>query len=155
AGRWFTLSQVFITRLREQRYPTRAELDKAAPRHPVAFRTGPDASLNSMALTMSGIDAKFQVPAGEPCRVERDPSGQPTGILRNCGRYIRSGSSGSSPSIANRLARLRELLADYNSVGFTSIVDANTDREGLELYRTLLGQKALTCRTFMAYGVDA
>ena len=154
-GRWLTLSQVFITRLREQRYPTRAELDKAAPRHPVAFRTGPDASLNSMALSMSGIDAKFEVPAGEPCRVERDGSGQPTGILRNCGRYIRSGSAGSSPSDADRLARLRELLADYNAVGITSIVDANTDRGGLELYRTLLEQKALTCRTFMAYGVDA
>src|SRR5262245_11063789 len=28
-GRWLTLSQVFVTRLREQRYPTRAELDRA------------------------------------------------------------------------------------------------------------------------------
>jgi len=106
-GHWITLSQVFITRLREQRYPTRAELDQAAPRHPVAFRTGPDASLNSVALSMTGIDAKFKVPVGQPCRVERDRSGTPTGILRNCGRYIRSGSSGSSPSHADRLARLR------------------------------------------------
>jgi predicted amidohydrolase YtcJ len=154
-GRWITLSQVFITRLREQRYPTRAELDEAAPRHPVAFRTGPDASLNSMALSMSGIDVKFQVPAGQPCRVERDPSGQPTGILRNCARYIRSDSNGPSPTNADRLARLRELLADYNSVGITSIVDANTSQADLELYRTLLGRNALTCRTFMAYGVDA
>jgi predicted amidohydrolase YtcJ len=154
-GRWITLSQVFITRLREQRYPTRAELDRAAPRHPVAFHTGPDASLNSMALSMSGIDAKFQVPDGQPCRIERDRSGQPTGILRNCARYIRSGSGGSSPTEADRLARLRELLADYNAVGITSIVDANTDQGGLELYRTLLEQNALTCRTFMAYGVDA
>ena len=93
-GRWITLSQVFITRLREQRYPTRAELDRAAPRHLVAFRTGPDASLNSMALAKSGIDAKFEVPEGQPCRVERDRNGEPTGILRNCGRYIRSESSG-------------------------------------------------------------
>ena len=154
-GRWITLSQVFITRLREQRYPTRAELDTAAPRHPAAFRTGPDASLNSLALSMSGIDAKFRVPDGEPCRVERDASGQPTGILRNCGRYIRSGPGGSSPTAADRLARLRELLADYNAVGITSIVDANADQGGLELYRTLLAQNALTCRTFMAYGVDA
>ena len=71
-GQWIVLSQVFITRLREQRYPTRLELDQAAPRHPVAFRTGPDASLNSAALEISGIDAKFRVPDGEPCRVERD-----------------------------------------------------------------------------------
>jgi len=85
-GRWIVLSQVFITRLREQRYPTRLELDKAAPRNPVAFRTGPDASLNSAALEISRIDAKFRVPDGEPCRVERDGTGEPTGILRNCGR---------------------------------------------------------------------
>lgn len=154
-GRWITLSQVFITRLREQRYPTRAELDRAAPRHPVAFRTGPDASLNSMALSMSGIDAKFKVPEGQPCRVERDRDGRPTGILRNCVRYIRSGPGRSEPTDAERLARLETLLADYNSVGITSIVDANADTEGLALYRTLLEQKALTCRTFLAYGVDA
>jgi predicted amidohydrolase YtcJ len=153
-GRWITLSQVFITRLREQRYPTRVELDNVAPRHPVAFRTGPDASLNSMALSMSGIDAKFKVPDGQPCRVERDPSGQPTGILRNCGRHIPSGTEGSTPTDVQRLDRLRELLADYNSVGITSIVDANTDQAGLELYRTLRDQNALTCRTFLAYGVD-
>jgi predicted amidohydrolase YtcJ len=154
-GGWITLSQVFITRLREQRYPTRAELDRAAPAHPVVFRTGPDASLNSMALSMSGIDATFKVPEGEPCRIERDRGGQPTGILRNCARYIRAGPSGSAPTRADRLARLRELLADYNAVGITSIVDANTSREGLELYRTLLEQNALTCRTFLAWGVDA
>jgi predicted amidohydrolase YtcJ len=154
-GRWITLSQVFITRLREQRYPTRAELDRVAPRNPVAFRTGPDASLNSMALAKSGIDATFQVPQGQPCRVERDRSGRPTGILRNCGRYIRSESEGPSPTEANRLSRLRELLADYNSVGITSIVDANTSRAELELYRQLFEQNRLTCRTFMAYAVDA
>src|SRR5207237_4123034 len=32
-GEWIVLQQVFITRLREQRYPTRAELDAAAPDH--------------------------------------------------------------------------------------------------------------------------
>jgi predicted amidohydrolase YtcJ len=154
-GRWITLSQVFITRLREQRYPTRAELDDAAPTHPVAFRTGPDASLNSLALSVSGIDAKFKVPEGQPCRVERDSNGQPTGILRNCGSLIRSDPGGRSPTDADRLARLKELLADYNSVGITSIVDGNADRGGLELYRTLLAGNALTCRTLLAYGVDA
>jgi predicted amidohydrolase YtcJ len=40
-GEWIDLQQVFITRLREQRYPSRAELDAAAPNHPVLFRTGP------------------------------------------------------------------------------------------------------------------
>ena len=153
-GRWIALSQVFITRLREQRYPTRDELDRAAPRHPAVFRTGPDASLNSMALSLSGIDEKFQVPAGAPCRVERDSGGKPTGILRNCARHIRSESGETSPTEADRLARLQQLLADYNAVGITSIVDANADRNGIALYRALLEKNALTCRTFLAYGVD-
>jgi predicted amidohydrolase YtcJ len=155
AGRWITLSQVFITRLREQRYPTRAELDGAAPGHPVVFRTGPDASLNSLALSMSGIDAKFKVPEGQPCRVERDPRGHPTGILRNCAQYIESDDGGSTPTSADRLARLKELLADYNSVGITSIIDGNADQGGVELYQALLAKNALTCRTFLAFGVNA
>ena len=79
-GRWIVLRQVFITRLREQRYPTRAELDEAAPRNPVVYSTGPDASANSLALKLSGIDKDFQPAAGG--KIERDPqTGEPTGIL--------------------------------------------------------------------------
>src|SRR5262245_35962905 len=144
-GRWINLSQVFITRLKEQRYPTRAALDDVAPRHPLAVRTGPDASLNSLALSMSGIDAHFKVPEGQPCRVERDPKGQPTGILRNCASFIKSDDHGPAPTSADRVARLKELLADYNSVGITSIVDANADQQGVDLYQALLAKNALTC----------
>jgi predicted amidohydrolase YtcJ len=34
-GDWAVLTQVFITRLRDQRFPTRAELDEGAPGNPV------------------------------------------------------------------------------------------------------------------------
>ena len=44
----------------EPRYPTRAELDLAAPQNPVLFSTGPDASLNTLALKLSGIDRDFK-----------------------------------------------------------------------------------------------
>ncbi|HVV98965.1 MAG TPA: amidohydrolase family protein, partial [Planctomycetaceae bacterium] len=40
-GEWIQIRQVFITRLRDQRYPTRKELDLVAPKHPVSFATGP------------------------------------------------------------------------------------------------------------------
>ena len=49
-GEWITVSQVFITRLDDQRFPNRKELDRVAPNNPVFFRTGPDAALNTMAL---------------------------------------------------------------------------------------------------------
>ena len=61
-GQWITTSQVFITRLREQRYPTRAELDAAAPKHPVSFQTGPDASVNTLALQLNKIERSRWAP---------------------------------------------------------------------------------------------
>jgi hypothetical protein len=155
SGEWIRVSQVFITRLREQRYPTRAELDKAAPRNPVVFSTGPDASLNSLALKLSGIDASFRVPEGEPCRIERDTAGAPSGILRNCSQYIKFESSRREPSEEDRLDRLKELLADYNAVGITSIADADTADSELELYRKLREKQQLTCRVFVVLSVDA
>src|SRR3954466_15142218 len=97
-GEWIVISQVFITRLREQRYPTRAELDAAAPRHPVLFRTGPDASLNTLALTLSGIDRDFKVSDGGGGFAEKDPTtGEPTGILRNCTNAVKVVDSSKPP----------------------------------------------------------
>jgi len=94
-GDWIVVQQVFITRLREQRYPTRRELDGAAPANPAVFRTGPDASLNTLALQLSNIDKDFHVTDGGPGYIEKDPqTGEPTGILRGCTRYIKSRPSG-------------------------------------------------------------
>jgi len=155
-GDWITVSQVFITRLREQRYPTRKELDDAAPRNPVVFRTGPDASLNSLALELSGIDRNFKITDGQPGRVERDPAtGEPTGILRQCSRFIKYVPSTQSPTDQDRKSRLQELIQDYNSVGITSIVDGDTSDEELELFRQLRAEEGLDCRVFMALSVNA
>ncbi len=155
-GEWISVSQVFITRLKEQRYPTREELDRVAPRHPVVFRTGPDASLNSLALKLSGIDRNFKITDGQPGRIERDPkTGEPTGIVRSASRFIKYRPSGRQPTTEDYLARLKALLADYNSVGITSIVDGDTSDQEVELYRQLKQRSQLTCRTFLALSVDA
>src|SRR5205085_870424 len=78
-GEWIEIHEVFITRLKEQRYPTRAELDHAAPNNPALFATGPDASLNTLALRESGIDRNFKPSDGGTGYVELDPqSGEPT-----------------------------------------------------------------------------
>src|SRR5579859_420123 len=120
-GEWIVLRQVFITRLRDQRFPTRAELDAVAPHNPVYFGTGPDASLNSLALKMSGIDKNFKITDGKPGRIERDASGEPTGIIRSGSRLVKIHSGEKKPTEADRLQRLKMLLADYNSVGLTSL----------------------------------
>lgn len=155
-GEWISVSQVFITRLKEQRYPTREELDRVAPKHPVVFRTGPDASLNSLALKLSGIDRNFRITDGKPGRIERDPkTGEPTGIVRSAARFIKFRPSGKQPASEDYLARLKMLLADYNSVGITSIVDGDASDQEVELYQQLKQRGELTCRTFIALSVDA
>ncbi len=154
-GDWIVLRQVFITRLRDQRFPTRAELDSVAPRNPVYFGTGPDASVNSLALKASGIDRNYRVPEGQTCRIERDANGEPTGILRSCGRLIQIQSGEKKPTPEDRKQRLKMMLADYNSVGLTSISERDLDDPGLEAYRKLKESNELTCRVFVMYGVNA
>ena len=154
-GDWIVLTQVFITRLRDQRFPTRAELDAAAPRNPVYFGTGPDASVNSLALKLSGIDKDFQITDGKPGRIERDATGEPTGIIRSGSRLVKIQSGEKKPTEADRRQRLKMMLADYNSVGLTSLSERDLGDDGIETYRQLRDAGELTCRVYVMYSVDA
>ena len=155
-GQWVRVRQVFITRLRDQRYPTRDELDRVAPKNPVYFSTGPDASLNSLALKLSGIDKDFKITDGKPGRIERDPkTGNPTGIVRSAGRFVGYKSSEKSASREDRRRQLKKLLADYNKVGLTSIGDRNASDSAVELYSELKDRDELTCRVFISLSVSA
>jgi predicted amidohydrolase YtcJ len=145
-GEWVVLQQVFITRLREKRYPTRAELDRAAPNNPAVFRTGPDASFNSLALKQAGIDRNFQIPQGTAGKIEKDANGEPTGILRNFANYTRIPETGRTASESEKMGRLQELFRDYNSVGLTSIGDRNASPEAIRLYETMLKTSGLSVR---------
>lgn len=153
-GDWIVLQQVFITRLREQRYPTRAELDAAAPRHPVVFRTGPDASVNTLALKLGGIDKNFTIPAGTPGRIEKDEQGEPTGILRTFVNYLKIPESERQPTQQEQLQRLSQLFQDYNSVGLTCICDRDAFPPNLDLYSALRERHQLSLRVCASYHID-
>jgi predicted amidohydrolase YtcJ len=154
-GEWIELRQVFITRLREQRYPTRDELDGAAPKNPVLFSTGPDASLNSLALKVSNIGKDFEVRDGGPGFAEKDPrTGEPTGILRGCTRYVKSQPSGRQPTELDRMERLVQLFKDYNAAGLTAVVDRDARASAIERYRNLLHKKRLTVRLAVSHHID-
>jgi len=155
-GEWITMSQVFITRLKERRYPTKAEMDAVAPNNPVAFSTGPDSSVNSMALKVSGIDKNFK--ADKPgSKIERDADGEPTGILRSGGGYLkitpRKNVKRATPE--QSLDRLAELFADYNRRGITGTIDRNCGQGATEQYRKLLAADRLTVRMAMSRGVGS
>ena len=145
-GAWIVVRQVFITRLEEGRYPTKAELDSAAPRNPVVFSIGPDASVNSLALSLSGIDKDFR-PTSTTARIERDPvSGEPTGILRNAGQFVKAAPTSRAASDEDRDARLEALCRDYNSVGITGIIDRGATADTLARFASLRSQGRLTVR---------
>ncbi|MGH7169228.1 MAG: amidohydrolase, partial [Gemmataceae bacterium] len=152
-GEWIQVRQVFITRLREQRYPTRRELDEAAPDNPVVFSTGPDASLNTLALKLSGIDKDFKVRDGGPGYIEKDERGEPTGILRSCTRYVKSQPSGRQPTELDRTERLLQLFKDYASVGLTTIGDRDASPADIKRYRKLRDNNKLVPRVAVSHHI--
>ncbi len=153
-GDWIVVRQVFITRLKEQRYPTKAELDEAAPNNPVMFSTGPDASVNSLALKLSGIDKDFK-PTEAAGKIEKDPTtGEPTGILRGAGGYVKSKPKSKPASQTERDSRLEMLCHDYNSVGITGIIDRSASADGVTQFARLRAMDRLTVRFAASYGVS-
>ena len=155
-GEWIGLQQMFITRLRDKRYPTRAELDAAVPDHPAFMRTGPDAMLNSRALAKFGITKNSgDHPDSGHGRIERDPQTQePTGMLRNCrsvGHFIIADTGKITPESQKR--QLKKLMTAYNSVGITTVADRNATASDIALYTALKDDGDLTCRIYAFHEV--
>jgi predicted amidohydrolase YtcJ len=150
-GDWISVRQIFITRLKEQRYPTRAELDAAAPKHPVVFSTGPDSMLNTLAMKEAGIDKGYK-PSGAGV-VEKDPkTGEPTGLLRAVS--VNSKSSSKSATTEQKLDRLVELFRDYNSVGLTCVADRNASPSAIDEYQQLKNDGRLSVRMRISRAVS-
>jgi predicted amidohydrolase YtcJ len=149
-GEWIQTQQVFITRLKEARYPTRAELDSVAPKHPVAFRTGPDSMLNTLALQKCGFDRNFKVTDGGPGYLEKDAAGEPNGLTRGLGRYIKINTRSRKPTEADHLSRMQELFRDYNQIGFTAIADRGANPESIQRYKKLHDDRSMTVRVALS-----
>lgn len=150
-GSLIGIGQVFITRLKEQRYPTREELDRVAPKHPVQFSTGPDSMLNSLALQLAGIDRNFKVPAGSTGIVVFDANGEPTGLMHAFNPTIKAKAIRKSPNAAETLDLVKKLFTDYNSVGFTTIADRGTSKGNIDVYQALRDSHALTVRLRLSH----
>jgi predicted amidohydrolase YtcJ len=150
-GEWIRVQQVFITRLQEARYPTRAELDRAAPKHPVSFSTGPDAMLNTLALQKCGFDKNWKVTDGGPGYLEKDASGELNGLTRGIARYIKIPTRGRTATEDDHLTRLQALMRDYNQAGFTAVADRGANPESMRRYVKLRDDGRQTVRVTLSY----
>jgi predicted amidohydrolase YtcJ len=148
-GEWIIIRFAFPTRLDEGRFPTKAELDEAAPRHPVLYNAGPAAIVNSAALKLSGVTRDTPNPKGGV--IVKDANGEPTGMLRSAENVLKGvPKEDARVSEAEKRAALKKLLALYNSRGLTSIADRDASRADLDLYLALRDRGELTLRVNVA-----
>lgn len=155
AGNWIVIRYAFPTRLKDARFPTKAELDSVSPKHPVLYHAGPAGIANSLALKVSGVtkDTK-DPPAGQVVKDER--TGEPTGMLRNAYGVLKGvPGGGDTVSAAKKRAAVKALFAHYNEHGITSIGDRNASRSDLDLYLALEKDKELTLRVNVARGFNS
>lgn len=144
AGTWIWTPRVFPTRIREQRFPTRAELDRVAPQHPVVVDGAYALMANSAALRAASIDARTPNPPGGA--IVRDGDGVPTGLLRNVGpllaRFRRAADDG-----VPALDALERVHQAYSRAGITSIGERSASLAGFRAYEALRTAGRLRVRT--------
>jgi predicted amidohydrolase YtcJ len=123
-GGWFSGVGYDDTMLEEQRHPTRHDLDKASPDHPVFIShvSMHFLSLNSKALLMAGINKNTPQPAGGVIR--KDPkTGEPDGVLEETAMMLLYAVL-PPLSVEQRMALLAQSALHYLKVGVTSCSDA-------------------------------
>jgi len=129
AGTWIKGSEYNKFYLEEQRHPTRWDLDKAAPAHPVklAHRTRYACVLNSQGLALAGITAETPDPPGG--LVERElETGEPTGLLFGMNAFLSKNVVPPPPDeeLYNGIKQANQLLI---AAGITSLQDATVHNE--------------------------
>jgi predicted amidohydrolase YtcJ len=137
AGRWIMGQGWNETDWIEPHMPTRIELDRAAPNHPVLlWRCDLHlAAANSAALKLAGIDAG--TPDPPEGRIEHDLTGQPTGILRELA-INRVREAIAPPDEGQVLTAFEDAARALHRRGVTGIHDVRlmADKDGADALRT-------------------
>lgn len=137
--------------LRENRMPTRDELDAAAPHNPVFVpRGGHVGSANSAALALAGIDEDTVDPAGGLI-VREVESRRPTGLLLETAAYMLRAVLPPPPPPETLKTLLRDAMALLNSYGIVATMDPGLNADQIAIYSALRDEKAVTVRTDLMF----
>ncbi len=138
---WIWTPRVYPTRLLEHRFPTRKELDVAAPQHPVVVDGAYAFALNSAALRAAGIARGATDPPGGA--IVKDDAGEPTGLLRNVDSLL----ARFRPAQARvPLEALEQVHRQYVDAGITSVIERGASLEGFQTYEALRRANRLLLR---------
>ncbi|HYA96843.1 MAG TPA: amidohydrolase family protein, partial [Methylomirabilota bacterium] len=144
-GEWLVGKGWDQTRWPEKKFPTRQQMDAAAPKNPVFLRvvSGHVAIANTLALELAGISKATPNPSGG--EIERDASGEPTGMLKEGPAMALVAKKIPPPTPEQRRKGIELVLADLASNGVTSAQD-NSSWEDFLIYRALKNDGKLTAR---------
>jgi len=137
---------------------TREELDQIAPDNPVALQESYyQVFLNSRALQAFGIEAGKPDPADFiKGSIQRDASGQPTGVIKGDIAATRPVAARMPKLPADQLeASTTALVKDMNRAGLTSVGVAGCNADVLEIFQKWKAQGRSPVRIFCIGGAAA
>ena len=153
-GQWvLSSSRWHESQIAEGRFPSRRELDAAAPHHPVLLRRGGhNVVANSAALAAAGIVRETPDPPGGT--YVRDAAGDLTGHVIGAPAFGRLLALLQRPDEARLVeaigAASRQLLAS----GITGVIEPGLNGEQIAAFRRARSDRALGVRALLMPGLD-
>ena len=151
-GRWITGRGWDESLLAEERHPSRAELDGAAPDNPVVLHrvwnklVANSAALRLARITRASPDPSPDVPyAGS---FDRNQDGEPTGLFRDRAKALITGQI-PPPSEDELVEAIATACAAYNAAGITAVAEPGLYPHQIRAFHRASGEGSLTVRTEM------
>ncbi len=151
-GEWIIVPRTLPPRLKEQRFPTKTDLDVVTT-HPVAFDGSYVWSANTAGLKLSGITRDTPNPAGG--EVVKGPDGEPNGILRAANQLLKGIRDEARATETERQQALETMLKLYAAAGLTTVGDRAVTALDVTTYQALKAQCRLPVRAVLTWRIDA
>ena len=136
------------SKLHENRFPTRWDLDKVSPDHPVYLtRTCFHIAVaNSKALEMAGVTGDTPQPEGG--EIVKDEKGEPTGALLERPAFGLVEKLVPKPDFQQKKEAVEAACKAFNAAGITSVNDGGFEVEDYQAYQEVMNEEDLTVRVY-------
>src|SRR5207249_9836618 len=114
-------SDLYSTRLKERRYPTRYELDAAAGNRPAVADNGYAAVLDSALLARLAITRDTSQPSDG--KIIKDHRGEPTGLILGAPGLLATVRNTKQHTFDERLWALNGMQKHFYQVNIASVID--------------------------------
>ena len=153
SGQWILGRGWDESLLAEGRHPTRRDLDRVAPDHPVVLhRVWNRLVANSRAMELAGISRETpDPPAVQPYAggFERDADGEPTGLFRDRAKELIT-SVVPEPSLDELVGAIGTACREYNRFGITAVSEPGLSPVQIRAFHEAALRGVLTVRTAMS-----